>query len=59
MRRRLAPEKPEERVAFLSAPSRCRLPLEYSRGIFLIGFGAAFSFVAASRFRWEEALTKR
>jgi len=27
-------------------------------GLVLIGFGAAFSFVAASRFRWEEALTK-
>jgi hypothetical protein len=28
-------------------------------GLVLIGFGAAFSFVAASRFRWEEALAKR
>jgi len=27
-------------------------------GLVLIGFGAAFSFVAASRFRWEEALAK-
>jgi ABC-2 type transport system permease protein len=27
-------------------------------GLVLIGFGAAFSFVAASPFRWEEALTK-
>jgi hypothetical protein len=27
-------------------------------GLVLIGLGAAFSFVAASRFRWEEALTK-
>ena len=27
-------------------------------GLVLIGFGAAFSFVAASRFRWGRGLTK-
>ena len=33
VRRRLTPEKPQQRIALLSPPSFCRPPLEYSRGI--------------------------